>query len=264
MPKVRLDTLLVDRGLFESRNQAAAAVMAGEVSVGQGGRRVTKPGQSIAEDAVVHVEGRTRYVSRGGQKLASAAGELGVSPAGRRCLDAGVSTGGFTDWLLQEGARSVIAVDVAYGELHWKIRQDDRVHVMERTNVRELIPGRLPYEPDLIVADLSFISLCKVLPALLACASTRFDMLAMVKPQFEVGRKRVGKGGVVREPAARRDAVTAVADRAIQLGMSVQGAASSGLPGPAGNRETFLWLAEGARGGDFDLRSALLKIEPCQ
>lgn len=238
--------------------------MAGEVSVGEGGRRVTKPGQSIADDAVVRVEERTRYVSRGGQKLANAAAALGVSPAGRRCLDAGVSTGGFTDWLLQQGASSVIAVDVAYGELHWKVRQDERVHVMERTNVRALTPEQLSYEPDLIVADLSFISLCKVLPALVACASTRFDMLAMVKPQFEVGKERIGKGGVVREPAARRDAVTAVAQCAMQLDMSVQGAASSGLPGPAGNRETFLWLAEGTRGGDFDLQSALLQIEPDQ
>jgi 23S rRNA (cytidine1920-2'-O)/16S rRNA (cytidine1409-2'-O)-methyltransferase len=173
----------------------------------------------------------------------------------------GASTGGFTDCLLQRGAAHVVALDVAYGALDWGLRGDERVTVIERRNARELDPGELPYAPELIVVDVSFISLAKVLPAVLAAAAERHDCLAMVKPQFEVGRGRVGKGGVVREPEHRRDAVAAVAAAARELGESVQGFASSGLPGPKGNRETFVWLAEGGRPGPADPEAALREVE---
>jgi 23S rRNA (cytidine1920-2'-O)/16S rRNA (cytidine1409-2'-O)-methyltransferase len=197
-------------------------------------------------------------------KLANALDAFGIDPAGRRALDVGASTGGFTDVLLQRGAASVIALDVAYGELHWRLRNDDRVIVVERRNARQIEPGELPYQPDLIVADLSFISLTKVLPAVAAAAAPRFELLAMVKPQFEVGRERVGKGGVVRSPEDRRSALMAVAGFArSELGLSVLGFASSGLPGPAGNRETFVWLAERGRAGAVgDLAAAALRAEP--
>src|SRR5690348_13844210 len=196
MAKVRLDTLLHRRGLFESRARAAASVMAGEVRLGDDGSRAAKPGQMVAEDVPVAVDERPRFVSRGGIKLANALAATGVDPSGRYCLDVGASTGGFTDCLLQHGAEHVVALDVAYGELDWRLRTDDRVTVIERTNARSVRPDELPYAPDLIVVDVSFISLTKVLPAVLACAADRFDALAMIKPQFEVGRDRIGKGGV--------------------------------------------------------------------
>jgi 23S rRNA (cytidine1920-2'-O)/16S rRNA (cytidine1409-2'-O)-methyltransferase len=207
----------------------------------------------VSEDADVAVEEKPRFVSRGGVKLANAVATFGVSVAGRRCLDVGASTGGFTDFLLQEGAAHVVAYDVAYGELHWSLRTDDRVTVIERENARNMTPDQLPYAPDLIVSDVSFISLTKVLPAVLACADERFDALAMVKPQFEVGRDRIGSGGVVRSPEDRCAALVAVA-RAVRdgSGASVLGFVSSGLPGPKGNRESFVWLAEAGRAGALD------------
>src|SRR5215218_511726 len=258
MAKVRLDTLLARRGLFESRARAAASVMAGEVRLGEAGERAAKPGQMVAEDVAVAVDERPRFVSRGGIKLANALAATGVDPAGRRALDVGASTGGFTDCLLQHGAAHVVALDVAYGELSWSLRTDDRVTVIERANARGLTPADLPYAPDLIVADVSFISLAKVLPAVLACAAPRFDALAMVKPQFEVGRERLSRGGVVREPAARRGALADVAECAGALGAAVLGFAPSGLPGPKGNLETFVWLAEGGRAGALsDVGAAL-------
>jgi 23S rRNA (cytidine1920-2'-O)/16S rRNA (cytidine1409-2'-O)-methyltransferase len=176
----------------------------------------------------------------------------------------GASTGGFTDCLLQRGAESVIALDVAYGELHWRLRNDERVTVIERRNARSLRPDELPYAPDLIVADVSFISLTKVLPAVVAAAAPRFDLLAMVKPQFEVGRERVGSGGVVRSPDDRRSALIAVGRHALtELDASVLGYAPSGLPGPAGNRETFVWIAEAGRQGALeDLEAAARRAEP--
>jgi 23S rRNA (cytidine1920-2'-O)/16S rRNA (cytidine1409-2'-O)-methyltransferase len=211
----------------------------------------------------VAVDERPRFVSRGGIKLANALDATGLDPAGRRCLDVGASTGGFTDCLLQHGAVHVIALDVAYGELDWSLRTDERVTVLERTNARSMAAGDLPYAPDLVVADVSFISLTKVLPAVLACCAERFDVLAMVKPQFEVGRARIGKGGVVREAADRRDALVLVAGAARALGASVHGFASSGLPGPKGNRETFVWLAEAGRAEEIgDLRAAAREVEP--
>ena len=262
MGKRRLDTLLAERGLYESRSRAAAAVIAGDVRVG--GRPATKPGELVADGAEVAVAEPPPYVSRGGIKLANALDAFRIDPAGRRALDVGAATGGFTDVLLQRGADSVIALDVAYGELHWRLQNDERVIVVERRNARQIEPGELPYEPDLIVADLSFISLTKVLPAVARAAAPRFDLLAMVKPQFEVGRERVGKGGVVRSPDDRRAALVAVAGFArTELGLSVLGFASSGLPGPAGNRETFVWIAEAGRAGAAeDLEAAALRAEP--
>jgi len=264
MAKLRLDTLLAQRGLFASRARAAASVMAGEVRLGgAGGERAAKPGQMVAEDIELAVDERPRFVSRGGTKLANALDATGIDPAGRRCLDVGASTGGFTDCLLQRGAAHVVAVDVAYGELDWSLRTDERVTVLERTNARALTPGDLEYAPDLVVADVSFISLTKVLPAVLECCAERFDALAMVKPQFEVGRGRVGKGGVVRAPEERRSALVAVAQSAREHGAAVLGFASSGLPGPAGNRESFVWLAEAGRPGAVDdLDAAASRAEP--
>jgi 23S rRNA (cytidine1920-2'-O)/16S rRNA (cytidine1409-2'-O)-methyltransferase len=251
--KRRLDTLLAERGLFETRSRAAAAVLAGEIRVGGDGQRAQKPGQLVADDVNVTVAGAPPFVSRGGVKLANALDAFGLDPGGRRCLDVGASTGGFTDCLLQRGAEAVIALDVAYGELHWRLRNDPRVTVLERRNARSLDPGDLPYAPDLIVVDVSFISLAKLLPAVLRCAAPRFDCLALVKPQFEVGRERVGKGGVVRSADDRRSALTAVGELVRgRLGLSLLGFASSGLPGPAGNRESFVWIGEASREGALD------------
>jgi 23S rRNA (cytidine1920-2'-O)/16S rRNA (cytidine1409-2'-O)-methyltransferase len=260
--KMRLDALLVSRGLFESRSQAAAAVMAGEVMVGDSGTVASKAGLGVSDDAELSVRDRRRFVSRGGLKLEHGLDNLPVEVGGRDCLDLGASTGGFTDCLLEAGARQVTAVDVGYGELHWKLRKDQRVVVIERRNARELQPDELPYRPDLIVADLSFIGLAKVLPAVLRCAQPRFDLIALVKPQFEVGRERVGKGGVVRDPGDRVAALVAVGEAARDLGLSVQAFCQSGLPGPAGNRESFIWCTERSREGVPDIEAAAALTEP--
>ncbi len=261
MARVRLDTLLADRGLVESRSRAAAAVMAGQVHLGPGRRRAEKPGQLVDPDIAVSLDAVQPYVSRGGVKLANALDALGIDPAGRRCLDVGASTGGFTDCLLQRGAAHVVALDVAYGELHWRVREDPRVTVLERVNARALEPAGLPYRPELVVADVSFISLTKVLPAVLGCVAEHFDCLAMVKPQFEVGRERLSRGGVVREPADRRAALLAVARAAVSHGAAVRGFAPSGLPGPRGNRETFVWLAEAGREGAIADLAAVEEVD---
>jgi 23S rRNA (cytidine1920-2'-O)/16S rRNA (cytidine1409-2'-O)-methyltransferase len=261
VPKSRLDLVLTERGLFESRTRAAAAIMAGQVRLGGGGARAEKPGQMVTSDVEVSVDAGLQYVSRGGVKLANALDLLGVSAGGRSCLDVGASTGGFTDVLLQRGAAHVTAVDVGYGELHWRLRENPRVTVLERVNARSLDCSVLPYRPDLVVADVSFISLRKVLPAVLSCASEGgFDCLAMVKPQFELDRARVGKGGVVRSAEDRRAALLAVASWAVEAGHAVRGFAPSGLPGPAGNRETFVWIA--SSGPAEDIESAVAKVEP--
>ncbi|MEA2428832.1 MAG: rRNA (cytidine1920-2-O)/16S rRNA (cytidine1409-2-O)-methyltransferase [Thermoleophilaceae bacterium] len=263
MTKSRLDLLLAERGLFESRSRAAAAIMAGHVRLGTGGARAQKPGQMVTEDVEVSVDRGPDYVSRGGVKLANALDALGLDVTGRRALDVGASTGGFTDVLLQRGAEHVVAVDVGYGELHWKLREDPRVTVMERVNARELDCAALPYRPDLVVADVSFISLRKVLPAALGCSARDFDVVAMVKPQFELERGQVGKGGVVRDPADRRRALVLVAEAAVAMGHSVYGFASSGLPGPAGNRETFVWAGTNGRPGAIaDIEAAAAEVEP--
>jgi 23S rRNA (cytidine1920-2'-O)/16S rRNA (cytidine1409-2'-O)-methyltransferase len=254
--RVRLDSLLAQRGLFESRTRAAAAVLAGSVHLGPGRRRAEKPGQLVDPGVELAIDAPPPYVSRGGVKLANALDALGIPVDGRHALDVGASTGGFTDCLLQRGAAHVVALDVAYGELDYRLREDARVTVIERVNARALTPEQLPYRPDLITLDVSFISLTKVLPAVLATAAPAFDALAMVKPQFEVGRERLGKGGVVRDPELRREAVEAVAAAARARGATVMGAAPTELEGPSGNRETFLWLAEGSREGAAEALTA--------
>jgi 23S rRNA (cytidine1920-2'-O)/16S rRNA (cytidine1409-2'-O)-methyltransferase len=260
--KMRLDALLAQRGLFETRSRAAASVLAGEVRIGAGGARATKPGTLVATDVELSVDERPRYVSRGGVKLANALAASGLEVAGRRCLDVGASTGGFTDCLLQGGAASVVSLDVAYGELSWRLRGDPRVTVIERFNARELRRDALPYAPELIVADVSFISLRLLLAPLLACAAPRFDGLLLVKPQFEVGRALVGRGGVVRDGELRRGAMLEVAGAARACGASVRGFHASGLPGPKGNIETFVALAEGSRGSVDDLPKLAAEADP--
>jgi 23S rRNA (cytidine1920-2'-O)/16S rRNA (cytidine1409-2'-O)-methyltransferase len=261
--RIRLDSLLSERGVFPSRSRAAASVLAGDVLLLPERRRAQKPGQLVPEDVEIEVVRAREFVSRGGVKLANALAAFALDVRGRRALDVGASTGGFTDCLLQRGAAHVVALDVAYGELDWRLRGDPRVTVIERTNARTLAPEQLPYAPNLIVIDVSFISLTNVLPAALSCASSRFDCLALVKPQFEVGREGVGKGGVVRDPRLRRQALIDVARAAQRLGAAVLGYASSGLAGPKGNLETFVWLAEEAReGGVGDLERAAREVEP--
>jgi 23S rRNA (cytidine1920-2'-O)/16S rRNA (cytidine1409-2'-O)-methyltransferase len=250
VPRVRLDALLAERGLYASRSRAAAAVLAGDVHLGPGRRRAEKPGQLVDAGVELDVAAPPPYVSRGGLKLAHALDAFGVAVAGRCCLDVGASTGGFTDCLLQRGAAHVVALDVAYGELDFRLREDPRVTVKERVNARALEPAELPYPPELVVVDVSFISLAKVLPAVLAACAASYDCLAMVKPQFEVGRERIGKGGVVRDPALRQAALDGVAAAARASGAVVRGAAPSGLEGPSGNRETFLWLAAAGPEGE--------------
>jgi len=273
MARRRLDTLLAERGLFASRSRAAASVMAGEVRVGPEGRVAAKPGELLDVEAQVSVEERPAFVSRGGIKLANALAASGLRVEGRSALDVGASTGGFTDCLLQHGAREVTTVDVGYGILDYRLRTDPRVHVMERCNARALTPTMLPVSqqgpggpPDLATIDVSFISLAKVLGAVLGCLAVEYDVLALVKPQFEVGRGRVGKGGVVREAADRRAALVGAGEAARGLGAVVLGYHSSGLPGPKGNRETFVWLADSARVGGAgdrgDLEQMVSEVEP--
>jgi 23S rRNA (cytidine1920-2'-O)/16S rRNA (cytidine1409-2'-O)-methyltransferase len=258
--RIRLDLLMVERGLFESRNRAAAAVMAGEVSVA--GADSVKPGTLVAPDAEIRLADAPRYVSRGGLKLERALECFGTPVEGRLCLDVGASTGGFTDCLLRNGAERVTCIDVGYGSLDWRLREDPRVTVMERVNARNLRPADLPYRPDLIVMDLSFISLDKVLPAVTGWAASRFDLLALVKPQFELGKGRVGKGGVVRSAEDRLEALLSAGEAARAAGLSVHGYCSSGLPGPAGNRESFVWCSDASRAGVEDLVAAARQAEP--
>jgi 23S rRNA (cytidine1920-2'-O)/16S rRNA (cytidine1409-2'-O)-methyltransferase len=236
MAKKRLDVLLVERGLAESRAQAQALVLAGRV------RGHSKAGTQIEESAELAVEPGRRFVSRGGEKLAHALEIFGVDVTGEDCLDVGASTGGFTDCLLQAGAARVCALDVGYGQLHPKLRSDPRVTVLERTNVRELDCAQLPFAPTFVVCDVSFIGLAKALPSALACAAPGWRALVLVKPQFEAGRADVGKGGIVRDPNVHRRVVDEVAAQAPRWGAHVDGVTDSGLPGPKGNREFFLYL----------------------
>ncbi len=264
--KQRLDVLLAERGLFPSRSRAAASVMAGDVVVGAERRRASKPGEMVAQDVLVEVKQAPSFVSRGGVKLANALSASGLDVAGRNALDVGASTGGFSDCLLQRGASAIVAVDVGYGDLDYRLRTDPRVTVLERTNARTLEPGMLPFTPEVAVIDVSFISLAKVLPSVLGCLAARHDVMAMVKPQFEVGREKVGKGGVVRSAEDRRLALVEAAMAAVALGDTVMGMYSSGLPGPKGNLETFLWLAEAGRDGGVAGRAEVerlaLEVEP--
>jgi 23S rRNA (cytidine1920-2'-O)/16S rRNA (cytidine1409-2'-O)-methyltransferase len=244
----RLDAELVRRGLARSREHAAELVTVGRVLVA--GQVAGKPATQVAPDdsiAIRELPGMPDYASRGGRKLAGALAAFpGLTVAGRRCLDAGASTGGFTDVLLRAGAAHVVAVDVGYGQLAWRLRSDPRVTVLDRVNVRQLRPEQVAPAPSLVTADLSFISLTLVLPALTNCASPDADFVLLVKPQFEVGKGRVGAGGVVRDPGLRAAAVAGVADAAAVSGLGVAGIAASPLPGPAGNVEYFLWLRRGA------------------
>lgn len=251
MARRRLDAELVRRNLARSREHASQLIAAGRVTVG--GLTAGKPATQVETSAAVVVkddEHDPDYVSRGGHKLAGALDAFvprGLRVEGRRALDAGASTGGFTDVLLRAGAGHVVAADVGYGQLAWSLRSDSRVTVKDRTNVRELTLADLDGEPvELVVGDLSFIPLGLVLPALVRCCTPDADLVLMVKPQFEVGRERLGSGGVVRSPQLRAEAVRAVADRATGLGLGALGVTASPLPGPSGNVEYFLWLRAGA------------------
>ncbi|HWM40467.1 MAG TPA: TlyA family RNA methyltransferase [Streptomyces sp.] len=251
MPRRRLDAELVRRKLARSREHASQLIAAGRVTVG--GNTAAKPATQVETSAAVVVredDGDPGYVSRGGHKLAGALAAfvpLGLRIKGRRALDAGASTGGFTDVLLRSGAEEVVAVDVGYGQLAWSLRSDERVTVKDRTNVRELTLEDVNGEPvGLIVGDLSFIPLGLVLPALVRCAAPDADLVLMVKPQFEVGRERLGSGGVVRSAELRAGAVSTVAAQAAALGLGTMGVTASPLPGPSGNVEYFLWLRAGA------------------
>lgn len=247
--RARLDVELVRRGLARSRDHAAELVAQRRVRVG--GVTATKPATGVEPDTPLLVRGtedEPNWVSRGARKLLGALDGLisgGPAVAGRRCLDAGASTGGFTDVLLRRGAREVVALDVGYGQLAWSLRTDQRVRVHDRTNVRTVQPQDIGGAVDLTVADLSFISLRLVLPALLRCATPEGDLLPMVKPQFEVGRERLGTGGVVRDPLLRAQAMLDVLAVAADLGLCLLDAIASPLPGPAGNVEYFLWLRRG-------------------
>jgi 23S rRNA (cytidine1920-2'-O)/16S rRNA (cytidine1409-2'-O)-methyltransferase len=234
-------------------------VRAGEVRVGADGPLALRPSQLVDPDADLLVDSGPRYVSRGGTKLENALEALAIDVADRDCLDVGASTGGFSDCLLQRGAARVVALDVAYGQLDLRLREDPRVTVVERLNAREMIPADLPFAPSLATVDVSFISLTKILPAVADCLARGGEVLAMVKPQFELGRERVGRG-VVRDDADRREAILAAAAAATELGLAVRGFAPSGLPGPKGNRETFVLCGgDGAPLPDFE--TALLEAE---
>jgi 23S rRNA (cytidine1920-2'-O)/16S rRNA (cytidine1409-2'-O)-methyltransferase len=256
MKKSRIDAVLAEQGLFPSRTAAAGAVRAGEVRVGQDGPVALRPSQLVEPEATLIVDAGPRYVSRGGTKLENALERLGIEVEGRECVDVGASTGGFTDCLLQRGAPRVAAVDVAYGQIDVRLREDPRVTVIERLNGREMLPSDLPFAPSLATVDVSFISLTKILPAVARCLAPGGEALAMVKPQFELGRKRVGRG-VVRNAGDRREAILVVAEAAGEIGLPVRGIASSGLPGPKGNRETFVWCGgEGPVVADLEAATA--------
>ena len=246
MPKrARLDAELVRRKLARSREQASALITGGKVTVR--GMVATKPATGVETDAPIVVKDADDpgWASRGAHKLLGALEAftpLGLAVEGKRCLDAGASTGGFTDVLLREGAATVIAADVGRGLLDWRLRTDDRVVVLDRTNVRNLTPGELDGPVDLMVGDLSFISLKLVLPALVECVRPGGDLVPMVKPQFEVGKDRLGSGGVVRDPELRAESVLGVIGEAAKLGLSLRGVVASPLPGPSGNVEYFVWL----------------------
>ncbi len=258
MGKSRIDAVLAERGIFASRSAAAGAVRAGEVRIGQDGPVALRPSQLVEPDENLIVADGPRYVSRGGTKLENALEALGIDVTGRDCLDVGASTGGFSDCLLQRGAVRVIAADVAYGQLDLRLREDPRVHVIERLNARAMEPAGLPFAASLATVDVSFISLAKVLPAVASCLEPGGEVLAMVKPQFELGKERVGRG-VVRDPADRREAILKVAEAAGEIGLPVRGFASSGLPGPKGNKETFVWC--GGVGAEFeDLEPAVAAV----
>jgi 23S rRNA (cytidine1920-2'-O)/16S rRNA (cytidine1409-2'-O)-methyltransferase len=252
----RLDAELVRRGLAASRTEAQAAVRGGKVTVR--GRPADKPATLVdAADPVELIAPARRFVSRGGEKLEAAIERFGIDASGRRCLDAGASTGGFTDCLLRRGAEHVVALDVGYGQLAWEIRTDERVSVLERTNVRELTTGHLPYAPDLVVADLSFISLRLVVGVLAAVSAAGADHVLLVKPQFEAGPADVGRGGVVRESEVWRRAISGVVTACVEAGLAPRDVMASPLPGPAGNVEFPIHAAKAGSPQPLDLDAAL-------
>jgi 23S rRNA (cytidine1920-2'-O)/16S rRNA (cytidine1409-2'-O)-methyltransferase len=259
MERRRIDTLLAERGLAGSRTSAAESVRAGRVRIGRDGPRAIKPGQMVSSDVELLVDGERRYVSRGGIKLEHALDELAIDVSGLSCLDVGASTGGFTDCLLRRGANRVIALDVGYGQLDWTLRNDPRIEVLERVNARNVEPEQLPYTPDIATIDVSFISLAKVLAPAAACLAEDGQILALVKPQFELGRGRV-RGGVVRDADERREALLTVGNAARDAGLVIAGFAPSGLPGPKGNRETFIHLTKGGH-GIGDVEGAVAEVE---
>jgi 23S rRNA (cytidine1920-2'-O)/16S rRNA (cytidine1409-2'-O)-methyltransferase len=256
-----LDVELVRRGLAVSRDHAQELISDHRVLVA--GSPVVRPGTFVAADEAVAVaaEAESRYVSRGGQKLEGALDRLDVGVDGRRCLDAGASTGGFTDVLLARGAAHVVTVDVGYGQLAWSLRTDDRVTVLERTNVRDLDRARLPYAPELVTADLSFISLATALPALVRVAAGGADLVLLVKPQFEAPAEEVERGGLVRDPATWRRAIVRVADAAARAGAGPRAAVPSPLPGAEGNVEFFLHTREGAAPKEIDIDEVVTEAE---
>jgi 23S rRNA (cytidine1920-2'-O)/16S rRNA (cytidine1409-2'-O)-methyltransferase len=249
MARLRLDNLMAERGLVSSRTAAATSIRAGLVRVGRGGERASKPSQLVADDIAIEMDEGRRFASRGGLKLETALAELVVDVTGLDCLDVGASTGGFTDCLLQHGAARVIALDVGSGQLDWGLRNDERVIVLEGVNARHLEADRLPFAADLAVIDVSFISIAKILEPVTAAIADDGEVLAMVKPQFELGKGRVGKGGVVRSSEERREAVANVVAAAAQLGLGMRGVAPAGVPGPKGNQEFFVRLGPGHLGG---------------
>ena len=249
MEKERVDILLVKQGLFDSREQAKRAVMAGEV-LGKNNERLDKPGQKIATTTTLHLKGKKMpYVSRGGLKLAKALKSFGISVADKVVLDIGSSTGGFTDCMLQNGAKKVYAVDVGYGQLAWSLRTDERVVCMERTNVRYLDAQQISEQVDFVSIDVSFISLSLVVPPLAALLREGGQMVALVKPQFEAGREKVGKKGVVRDPAVHREVLEKVCALAQEAGLCVRGLTYSPIKGPEGNIEFLCWLQKGVPAG---------------
>ena len=261
MRTARLDAELVRRGLSTTRTEAQRAIDSGRVTVK--GIPATRAATLVSpEDPIALVGDAPRFVSRGGDKLDGALARLSVLVEGKRWLDAGASTGGFTDRLLQGGAAAVCAVDVGYGQLDWRLRNDDRVVVLERKNVRELTPDDLPWAPEGVVADLSFISLTLVIPALQRVAAADADHILMVKPQFEVGRDQVGKGGVVREPGLWRAAVERVVECSERLGLRLIDAVPSEVPGPAGNREFFVHLRSGSGSDPEAVARAVSEVAP--
>ena len=248
--KQRLDKLLTDRGLAPTRSNAAALIMSGRVYVG--GVKASKPGDTVPEDAHIEVRGGMEFVSRGGYKLKKAVESFHIDLSGKICLDCGASTGGFTDCMLQNGASKVYAVDVGYGQLAWKLRSDDRVVVLEKTNVRYLSREQVPEQVDFASADLAFISLSLVLPVIYDFMKDGATAVCLVKPQFEAGRERVGKKGVVRDPAVHREVIEYVAGTAKDCGFSVLGLDYSPIKGPEGNIEYLLYLGKSVPGGRID------------
>ena len=250
MEKVRLDVLMHERGLVENLESAKAVVMSGSVFVG--GVRAVKPGMPVQPKVDVEVRGKLEYVSRGGLKLAKALMHFGISPEGKTCIDCGASTGGFTDCLLKNGARLVYSIDVGYGQLAWRLRNDSRVCVMERTNIRYVTPEMFEAKPELAVMDVSFISLALVLPVVRELLTEDSEALCLIKPQFEAARENVEKRGVVRDPKTHKNVLDAFMRDAVQSGFHVKGLTYSPVRGPNGNIEYFGWLRCNGEGDAID------------